>query len=170
MLTEGNKAPAFELPGDDGKIHTLSQNLGKWVVLYFYPQDLTPGCTTEACEFNAALDDLLRKNAVVLGISKDTLVSHTRFRGKHDLRFSLLSDVDLAVHKVYGAYGEKNNYGKVSLGTIRSTFLIDKKGNIAKIWSKVRVKDHVKSVLDTLEKLSEKEAGFMSKSVRVGGK
>jgi len=167
MLKEGDKAPEFELPGDDGKIYNLAQNRGKLIVLYFYPQDLTPGCTTEACEFNESFEKLSRSNAVVLGISKDSLVSHTRFRSKYGLLFPLLSDVDLIVHKKYGAFGEKNNYGKISMGTIRSTFLIDRDGKIAKIWSKVRVKDHVKAVVDVLEKLNAKEPKLVAKSIRV---
>ena len=149
MLKEGDLAPQFNLPGDDGQTHSLKDYLSKWVILYFYPQDLTPGCTTEACEFNESLDQIDDEDIVILGVSKDTLASHARFKGKYNLRFLLLSDVDLSVHKNYGAYGEKINYGKTSMGVIRSTFLIDRKGKIAKVWYKVRVDGHVKTVIKT---------------------
>ncbi len=167
MLKEGDKAPLFELPGDDGHIYSLAQNWGKWVVLYFYPQDLTPGCTTEACEFNDALSELSQCDSVVLGVSKDSLASHLRFKSKYALGFPLLSDADLGIHKAYGAYGEKNNYGKTSIGTIRTTVVIDPRGKVAKIWSKVRVKDHVKAVTDWLQKANGKGTEMMSKSIRV---
>ena len=167
MLKEGDKAPGFELPGDDGGTHSLKENKGKWVVLYFYPKDLTPGCTIEACDFNETLDEFSNQEAVVYGVSKDTLASHARFKSKHGLKFTLLSDVDLSTHNAYGAYGEKTSYGKTTLGVLRSTFLIDPKGEVAKIWKKVRVAGHVKSVMETLRKLSAKtEPQFLSKSVQ----
>jgi peroxiredoxin Q/BCP len=166
-LQENDKAYNFELAGDDGRSHALSDYKGRWVVLYFYPKDLTSGCTIEACEFNDALAGFTEADAVVFGVSKDSLASHVRFKSKHDLRFVLLSDDDLTAHKAYGAYGEKINYGKKYMGTIRSTFLIDPKGKVAKVWSKVRVKGHVKSVLDTLRKLNVgTEPELMSKSIK----
>ncbi len=152
MLKEGALAPNFELPGDDGHAHKLRSYRGRYVILYFYPKDLTPGCTTEACEFNDALAGIADKNAVIFGVSKDSLASHARFKSKHHLNFPLLSDADLTVHEAYGAHGEKVMYGKKVKGTIRSTFLIDDKGHVAKVWSKVRVKGHVKSVLEALQK------------------
>ncbi len=170
MLKEGDKAPLFELPGDDGHVHSLTQSMGNWVVLYFYPQDLTPGCTTEACEFNEALNELSQCDAVVLGVSKDSLASHVRFKSKYGLGFPLLSDADLAIHKAYGAFGEKTNYGKTSIGTIRTTVVIDPNGKVAKIWSKVRVKDHVKAVTDWLQKVNGKATELMSKAIRLRGK
>lgn len=167
MIKVGDKAPSFELPGDDGHIYSLAKNWGKWLVLYFYPQDLTPGCTTEACEFNDALSDLSQSDAVVLGVSKDSLASHVRFKSKYALGFLLLSDADLAIHKAYGAYGEKTNYGKTSIGTIRTTVVVDPHGKVAQIWSKVRVKDHVKAVTDWLQKANGRGAERMSKSILV---
>ena len=149
----GDKAPAFSLPGDDGHTHTLAAQKGKPVVLYFYPRDLTPGCTTEACDFRDRMERLSAHGAVVFGVSKDTLKSHAKFKEKHALNFTLLADEDLAVQKAYGSYGEKMMYGKATLGTIRSTFLIDGKGKIARVWPKVRVAGHVDDVLAALESL-----------------
>lgn len=167
MLKEQDKAPHFELAGDDGLTHALEDHKGQWVVLYFYPKDLTPGCTTQACEFNDTLRDLQKLDAVVYGVSKDSLASHVRFKSKHDLGFTLLSDDDLSAHKAYGAYGEKINYGKKYMGTIRSTFVIDPKGKIAKAWTKVRAKGHAKAVLEFLQKLSKNEGSeLMSKSLK----
>lgn len=157
MLKEGSIAPAFELVGDDGKTHSLKSLRGRFVILYFYPQDMTPGCTTEACEFNDQLSQVESRDAVVFGVSKDSLASHARFKSKYGLGFVLLSDPDLIVHKAYGAYGEKNLYGKITTGVIRSTFLIDREGKIAKAWPKVRVKGHVKAVLDALEKANHRD-------------
>lgn len=168
MLKEGDLAPVFKLDGDDGKTHSLKDYQEQWVILYFYPKDLTPGCTTEACEFSASLDSLRDEDAIVLGVSKDSLVSHTRFRSKHDLKFPLLSDVDLAVHKAYGAYGEKTNYGKTSMGVIRSTFLINPQGKIAKAWYKVRVEGHVRIVREALVKLKNAESGTRTRTGLTG--
>lgn len=153
MLETGMKAPDFSLPGDDGQLHRLKDFLGKPLVLYFYPKDSTPGCTTEACEFSEALPDFSSLEASIVGISKDSLASHLRFKSLHNLKILLLSDTDLAVHQQYFAYGEKVLYGKKSLGVIRSTFLIDEKGKIARAWYKVRVKNHVQSVMEALKKL-----------------
>jgi peroxiredoxin Q/BCP len=154
MIEEGKKAPLFTLPSDlgDEKI-SLKSLAGQWVILYFYPRDNTPGCTTEAIDFRDAAEALEGKNAVVLGVSKDSLASHGKFRAKHDLNFHLLSDETGKVLEKYGAWGEKKMYGRVSMGIIRSTFIIDPKGKIAKAFPKVRVKGHVAKVLEALDEL-----------------
>jgi len=153
VAEEGHKAPSFTLKGDDGKTHRLRELGGKRVVLYFYPRDNTPGCTTEACDFRDNMERVAAAGAVVFGVSKDSLESHAKFRDKYDLSFTLLSDTDLAVHKRYGAWGEKKQYGKVREGVIRSTSLIDESGTIARAWRKVRAKGHVSRVLEALEAL-----------------
>jgi len=152
-VEEGEKAPAFNLSGDDGKKHKLTDHKGKRVVLYFYPRDLTPGCTTEACDFRDNLGRIKKAGAVVYGVSKASLASHDKFRDKHDLNFTLLSDPDLGAHKAYVAWGEKTMYGKKTQGVIRSTFLIDEKGKLAKVWRHVKAKGHVDKVLEALEEL-----------------
>lgn len=165
MLKEGAVAPNFDLLGDDGQQHTLKSYKGKWVVLYFYPKDMTPGCTIEACEFTESHDEIVDYGAVVLGVSADPLASHARFKSKYDLPFLLLSDPQHEVHEKYGAYGEKVLYGKKSIGTIRSTFLIDPEGKIAKTWSKVRVKGHVAQVVAALGKQEmPKKTAYSAKS------
>lgn len=151
MLKQGDRAPAFSLVGDDGKQHSLAHYRGKWVVLYFYPKDMTPGCTLEACDFGEQHDGLSDMGAAVIGVSADALESHERFKSKYNLPFLLLSDPGHEVHQKYGAYGEKVLYGKKSVGTIRSTFLIDPHGEIAKIWKNVRVKGHVAAVQAQLQ-------------------
>lgn len=153
MLKIGDKAPNFSLHGDDSQLHSLASFKGKPLVIYFYPKDLTPGCTTEACEFSDAFEDFGKYGVKVIGISKDPLASHLRFKSVHNLKILLLSDPDLAVHQQYGAYGAKTLYGKTSMGVIRSTFLIDENGVIAKSWYKVRVKGHVNAVLESAKKL-----------------
>lgn len=152
MLKAQARAPNFSLPGDDSQNHSLKDFLGAPLVIFFYPKDLTPGCTMEACGFSEQSEAFRKLNTSVIGISKDTLASHTRFKSKYSLRTLLLSDPDLAVHKQYGAWGEKNLYGKISTGVIRSTFLIDEQGLIIKSWYKVRVKNHVSAVLEALAK------------------
>jgi peroxiredoxin Q/BCP len=152
-VEEGQKAPTFSLQGDDGKVHELADHKGERVVLYFYPRDLTPGCTTEACDFRDNLARLKKAGAVVYGVSKDSIASHEKFREKHDLNFVLLSDDKLDVHKKYGAFGEKTMYGKKVEGVIRSTFLIDDEGKIAKAWRNVKVGGHVDKVLEALKEL-----------------
>jgi thioredoxin-dependent peroxiredoxin len=146
----GRPAPGFELPDAAGKIHRLLDFQGKKVIVYFYPKDDTPGCTKEACAFRDLYEDFKEADAVVIGISKDTAASHTRFREKYSLPFLLLSDPDNAVAKNYGAYGEKMMYGKPVLGTIRSTFIIGEDGQVKKQWSSVKVDGHVEEVLKTL--------------------
>ena len=149
-LEVGDKAPAFKLPSTEGKDVSLSDLKGKVVILYFYPKDMTSGCTREACDFRDNWGALRKKGVEVYGVSKDSLESHARFRGKYALPFPLLSDPENEVAKAYGAYGKKVMYGKPVVGTIRSTFVIDEAGKIAAIWSKVRVDGHAQKVLDSL--------------------
>ncbi len=148
---EGKKAPSFTLMGDDGNKHKLGDLKGKRVIVYFYPRDNTPGCTREAVSFRDNMDRINGSNAVVYGISKDNLVSHERFSDSQALNFVLLSDTDLAVHKRYEAYGQKLVYGKERIGVIRSTFIIDEEGIVAKIWRGVKVKGHIDQVLEALD-------------------
>jgi peroxiredoxin Q/BCP len=150
----GTSAPAFSLPGDDGKTHALADHKGQPVVVYFYPRDDTPGCTVEACGFRDNMARATAKGAVVYGISKDSLKSHERFRAKFNLNFTLLSDEGLDVHRAYGAWGEKLLYGKPTVGVIRSTFLIDKNGVVARAWPRVKVDGHVDDVLAALDRLT----------------
>ncbi len=150
-IEEGAPAPDFTLPSDtDGDI-TLSALRGTPVILFFYPKDNTPGCTTESCDFRDRLDRVVAAGAKVFGISRDSLRSHGNFREKHGLNFPLLSDPDHAVHELYGAWGEKKLYRKVSLGCIRTTVLVGADGNVRKLWPKVRVKGHADAVLAELE-------------------
>jgi len=136
--------------GDDGRTHALSDHAGATVVVYFYPRDDTPGCTVEACEFRDAMARVAAAGAVVYGVSRDTVASHLRFKSKYGLNFTLLSDSDLAMHRAYGAWGTKNMYGKVVEGTIRSTYVIDGQGRIARAWPTVKVAGHVAEVLAAL--------------------
>lgn len=152
MLEVGNKAPSFTLMGDDGKEYSLDDYRGKKVLLYFYPKDNTPGCTKEACSLRDWNDEIIKRGVTVMGVSKDTIQSHNKFREKHNLNFILLSDPEKSVHMAYDAWGEKKLYGKVSLGTIRKTFLIDENGNIEKIWNKVAVATHGEDVVKYLDK------------------
>ena len=154
MLQEGNQAPAFRLQASTGDTVKLSDYAGKIVVLYVYPKDDTPGCTTEAKEFQAALPELRALGAEVLGISRDSIDSHCKFAGKLGLSFPLLSDPDGQVIEKYGAWGEKNMYGRVSMGIIRTTVVIGKDGHVAQVFTKVRVKGHVARVLAVVRALS----------------
>jgi len=138
----GTEAPDFTLSGTDGPVH-LQDLRGRVVVLYFYPRDNTPGCTTEACDFRDAYSELNEDGVTVLGISTDSLQSHQKFRAKHQLPFPLLSDEDASVAKRYGVYKQKNMYGKQSWGVERSTFVIDANGMITQVYRKVRVPGHV---------------------------
>jgi peroxiredoxin Q/BCP len=151
MLKPGDPAPDFELPTTAGAETALKDLRGRKVVLYFYPKDQTPGCTTEACDFRDNSSRIRLAGAEVLGVSKDSLGSHERFREKYGLPFDLLSDPDNAVATAYGAFGEKTMYGKKVMGTIRSTFLIDENGVIEAVWSPVRVKGHAEQVLAVLK-------------------
>jgi len=149
-MKEGEMAPDFSLQDQDGKVHKLSEYRGKRVVLYFYPKDDTPGCTKEACAFRDDIGTFLKKGAVVLGVSKDSAASHQKFRAKYSLPFALLSDSDAAVQKLYGVWQPKKFLGREFLGTVRSTFLIDAKGRIAKAWSPVTVDGHSAEILAAL--------------------
>jgi len=155
MVKEGNKAPAFSLESSTGGKVSLKGLAGKYVVLYFYPRDNTPGCTTEANDFQSALPKLQRLGAEVLGVSKDSLQSHCKFADKYGLKFPLLSDPDGAVIEKYGAWGEKNMYGKKMMGIIRSTVVIGPDGKVKKIFPKVRVKGHADEVLETVRALKK---------------
>ena len=146
-LQPGTQAPDFRLPSTEGKELSLADFRGKKVVLYFYPKDSPPGCTQESCDFRDRDAELRKAGAVVLGVSKDSLASHDRFRAKYELPFPLLSDPDNALANAYGAFGEKNMYGRKVMGTIRSTFLIDEKGVIERTWSPVKVAGHAEAVL-----------------------
>lgn len=153
MIKLGNKAPAFRLPSHGEGEVSLKDLAGRWVVLYFYPRDNTPGCTTEALDFQAAKSKLARQDAIVLGVSKDSLASHEKFASQKGLKFDLLSDPEAKVIDKYGAWGEKKLYGKTSMGIIRTTVIIDPDGRVAKIYPKVRVKGHVDEVLADLKAL-----------------
>ena len=146
----GSLAPDFTLMGSDGKEHKLSDYKGKKVILYFYPKDNTPGCTTEACNFRDNINTITNLNAIVLGISKDTLKSHNKFIEKFNLPFILLSDEDKLVCHLYDVIKEKNMFGKKVLGIERSTFIIDEEGRLIKEFRKVKVKDHINEVINTL--------------------
>lgn len=152
-VIEGTIAPDFTLPSDTEGAITLSALRGQPVVLYFYPKDNTPGCTTQACDFRDRMERLKAAGAVVLGVSRDSLKRHENFRAKYELDFPLLSDPEGEIHALYEAWGEKKLYGRVSIGPIRSTFLIDAEGTLRGVWRKVRVKGHVDKVLEALEAL-----------------
>lgn len=154
MIDEGQKAPAFDLMGDDGKAVKLSALKGKTVVLYFYPKDDTPGCTTEAKDFTCLADQFEKAGAVVIGVSPDDQKSHKKFKDKHELAIKLASDTDQAVANAYGVWVEKSMYGKKYMGIERSTFLIDKAGKVAKAWHKVKVPGHAEAVLAAVKELA----------------
>lgn len=148
-----DEAPLFSLPNQDNAEISLLNFRGSYVVLYFYPKDKTPGCTTEACDFRDSMESLNALGAVVLGVSPDSTKSHQSFIGKESLNFTLLSDTNKEVLKMYGAFGVKKLYGKEYEGVIRSTFLIDPQGKIAYIWKNVKVKGHIEEVREKLEAL-----------------
>jgi peroxiredoxin Q/BCP len=152
-LAVGDKAPDFTLPIDGGGEVSLKAMKGKTVVLYFYPRDDTPGCTTEACAFRDALPDFSKVKATVIGVSKDTVASHDKFKTKFQLPFPLASDADGEVCEAYGAWGEKSMYGKKYMGIERSTFLIDGNGVVRNVWRKVKVDGHAAAVLKAAEVL-----------------
>ncbi|MFS0784701.1 thioredoxin-dependent thiol peroxidase [Bacillus sp. 1P06AnD] len=143
----GRKAPDFTLASTEGKQISLSDYEGKFVVLYFYPKDMTPGCTTEACDFRDRQAGFAESGAVVLGVSPDPINRHDTFKEKHGLSFPLLSDEDHSVAEAYGVWKLKKNFGKEYMGIERSTFIIDKEGNLVKEWRKVKVKNHVEEAL-----------------------
>jgi peroxiredoxin Q/BCP len=156
-IEAGEKAPAFTLTADDGKKVRLSDLKGGPVVVYFYPRDDTPGCTREACAFRDQKAGLKKLGATVLGISTDSTASHEKFRDKYELNFPLLSDPEHAVAEKYGAWREKNMYGKKSMGIQRSTFLIDADGKVAKVWKAVKVDGHDEQVVAALKELGERD-------------
>ena len=149
-IIEGKKAPAFTLPDENGDEIKLSDITGKWLVLYFYPRDDTPGCTIEACDFSSGLKEFEKLGALIYGCSPDSPSSHQKFIRKYKIKIKLLSDPSHKMMTKYGAWGEKNMYGKISQGVIRSTVLIDPNGNVAKHWKRVKVKDHAGQVRKAL--------------------
>ena len=153
-IEEGAKAPAFTLATDEGKKVKLSDFAGKKVVLYFYPKDDTPGCTKEACAFRDRSKEFAKLGAVVLGVSPDDVASHAKFKAKYELPFTLLADEGHALAEKYGAWREKNMYGKKSMGVQRSTFVIGADGKVAKVWKKVSVDGHDEAVLEALRALA----------------
>lgn len=150
MLEAGTKAPAFALPDQDGNVHTLEEYRGKKVILYFYPRDNTPGRTKQACGFGELYPQFLEKGAVVLGISKDSVASHKKFEEKYRLPFTLLSDTELTAIKAYDVWQEKKNYGKVSIGVVRTTYLIDEQGMIVRAFGKVKAAENPAQMLEQL--------------------
>ncbi|KAA3613530.1 MAG: thioredoxin-dependent thiol peroxidase [Calditrichaeota bacterium] len=153
MLEAGTKAPDFNLPDQDGNEQSLSERKGKWIVLYFYPKDMTPGCTTEACNFQETLPDFENLNTEIIGISKDSVVRHRKFADKYSLGFTLVSDEDGKVCEAFGTWQLKKNYGKEYMGIVRSTFIINPEGIIAKVYPNVRVKEHHLRVQEDLKEL-----------------
>jgi peroxiredoxin Q/BCP len=150
MLDVGDKAPAFVGVTDGCGTLSLKDLKGKKVVLYFYPKDATPGCTTEAQGFRDAIGDFAKSGAVIVGVSRDSVKRHDNFKAKYDLPFTLISDEDGTICEAYGVWQEKENYGKTYMGIVRSTFLIDEAGKIAAVWRNLRVKGHVDNVLDAV--------------------
>ena len=153
MIKENIKAPDFTLPSTNGENQKLKDLLGKYVVIYFYPKDDTPGCTIETNDFNKLLPKFKKLNCEIFGISKDSIKSHDKFREKFKIKFDLLSDEEIKVLKKYKVWGKKKFMGREFMGIIRSTILIDKKGKVIKVWDNVKVKDHAKEVLETLKSL-----------------
>ena len=148
MLSENQKAPEFELETDQGKKVKLSDYRGRKVILYFYPKDDTPGCTTQACDLRDHIEEIDSRGAVVLGISPDDVASHQKFKAKFGLNFTLLADVDHKVAEAYGVWKEKNLYGRKTMGAERTSFIIDEDGNIAKILPRVKPAEHVGQLLE----------------------
>ena len=156
MLKINSKAPSFVIPSTSKDKYSLKDSLGKYVVIYFYPKDDTPGCTIETNDFNKLLPKFKKLNCEILGISKDNLKSHDKFRDKYKIKFDLLADEEIKVLKKYKVWAKKKFMGREFMGIVRTTFLIDKKGKIIKIWNNVKVKDHAKEVLETLQNIVKK--------------
>ena len=156
MIKEKTKAPLFKLPSTNKKNYMLRDSLGKYVVIYFYPKDDTPGCTIETNDFNKLISSFKKLECEIFGVSKDSLKSHNKFRDKYKIKFDLLADEEIKVLKKYKVWGKKKFMGREFMGINRTTFLIDKKGKIIKIWENVKVKDHAKEVLETLKIFSKK--------------
>ena len=152
MIDNGQKLPDFDLENQDGQSRTNASYAGKWLVLYVYPKDDTPGCTTESKDFSELSSQFEKADTVIIGISKDDMKSHDKFRAKYDLPFALASD-DSGITEAFGAWGEKNMYGKKYMGIVRSTFPIDKTGKIAQSWPKVSVTGHAAEVLKAVKAL-----------------
>ena len=150
MLEIGTKAPEFTLSDQDGNQVSLTDFKGKKVILYFYPKDNTPGCTTQACGFGELYPQFQEKDGVILGVSKDTVASHKKFQEKYSLPFPLLSDTELSVIKAYDVWQEKNMYGKKTMGVVRTTYLIDEEGTVIKAFGKVKAKDNPAQMLELL--------------------
>ncbi|WP_314827971.1 thioredoxin-dependent thiol peroxidase [Oribacterium parvum] len=150
MLEVGTKAPDFTLPDQNGDLHSLSEYRGKKVILYFYPKDNTAGCTKQACGFAERYPQFIEKGAVVLGISKDSVASHKKFEEKYGLPFTILSDPELVAIQAYDVWQEKKNYGKTYMGVVRTTYLIDEEGKIAKAFDKVKAADNPEQMLGEL--------------------
>ena len=151
MLEIGTKAPAFELPDQNGEMHTLEEYRGKKVILYFYPKDMTAGCTKQACAFGELYPQFAEKGAVVLGVSKDSVASHKKFEEKYSLPFTLLSDPRLDCIQAYDVWKEKTMYGKKTMGVVRTTYLIDEEGIIVKAFGKVKAADNPAQMLAELD-------------------
>ena len=156
MLKTNTKAPDFKLPSTSKDKYSLKDSIGKYVVIYFYPKDDTPGCTIETNDFNKLLSKFKKLECEVYGISKDNLKSHDKFRDKYKIKFDLLADEELTVLKKYKVWGKKKFMGREFIGINRTTFLIDEKGKIIMIWENVKVKDHAKDVLETIKNISKK--------------
>ena len=152
-IIEGKKAPAFTLPDENGDEIKLSDITGEWLVLYFYPRDDTPGCTIEACDFSSGLKEFEKLGAIIYGCSPDSPDSHQKFIRKYKLKIKLLSDPSHKMMVKYGAWGEKNMYGKITRGVIRSTVLIDPNGKVIRHWKRVKAKGHAEAVRQALETL-----------------
>lgn len=152
-LAVGSQAPNFTCKTDGDATTSLKDFKGKKIVLYFYPKDMTPGCTTEACEFRDMHPDFSKINTEIIGVSKDSVKRHDKFKEKYELPFTLAADEDGKMCEAYGVWQEKKNYGKTYMGIVRSTFLIDEKGKIAAVWRNLRVKGHVEKVLEEAQKL-----------------
>ena len=150
MLEIGTKAPDFKLPDQNGQIHSLSQYAGQKIILYFYPKDNTAGCTKQACGFGERFPQFSEKGAVVIGVSKDSVASHKKFEEKYGLPFTLLSDTELEVIKAYDVWKEKKNYDKVSMGVVRTTYLIDESGIIIRAMDKVKAADNPEEMLEMI--------------------
>ena len=155
-MKENSKAPSFSLPSTSNNEYSLSDSLGKYIVLYFYPKDDTPGCTIETNDFNKLLSKFKKLDCQVLGVSKDSLKSHDKFREKYKIKFDLLADEEIKVLKKYKVWAKKKFMGREFMGIVRSTFLLDKRRKIIKTWKNVKVKDHAKEVLETLKGISKK--------------
>lgn len=150
MLELNTKAPEFQLPDQNGEIHTLEEYRGRKVILYFYPKDNTPGCTKQACGFGELYPQFLEKGAVIIGISKDSVASHKKFEEKYGLPFTLLSDTELTAIQAYDVWKEKNMYGKKSMGVVRTTYLIDEEGMIVQAVGKVKAAENPQQMLELL--------------------